>query len=238
MPRKSTNVPRFKSEAEEAGWYATPEGRRQTQREFVRALRAGSLWGLGLVILFLGTAAPWEIHALGSGLEGILGFNPATTALSHPLVLGPVFQKFSVLAPTWLTIVLPSYAVLAMLFGWLAGGRRSVRRAPVWVTGSGADLAAVQYRPSSYSNPIRVVLRGPLGFRTAVVPRGEGTPEEMELQSSVVLAFDRFLYRPLANLALAASARVRRFQSGRLSIYLLYMMIALISALALIPILH
>jgi|HubBroStandDraft_1064217.scaffolds.fasta_scaffold02794_3 hypothetical protein len=43
MPRKSTNVPRFESEAEEAGWYATQEGRRQTQREFVRALRAGSL---------------------------------------------------------------------------------------------------------------------------------------------------------------------------------------------------
>jgi hypothetical protein len=41
MPRKSTNVPR--SEADEAGWYATQEGRRQTQREFVRAPRAGSL---------------------------------------------------------------------------------------------------------------------------------------------------------------------------------------------------
>lgn len=43
MPRKSTNVPKFKSETEEAGWYATPEGRRQTQREFARALRAGTL---------------------------------------------------------------------------------------------------------------------------------------------------------------------------------------------------
>jgi hypothetical protein len=43
MPRKSTNVPRFKSDAQEAGWYATPAGRRQTQREFARALRAGTL---------------------------------------------------------------------------------------------------------------------------------------------------------------------------------------------------
>ena len=43
MPRKSTDVSRFRSEAEEADWYATPEGRRQTQREFVRALRAGTL---------------------------------------------------------------------------------------------------------------------------------------------------------------------------------------------------
>lgn len=43
MPRKSTKVPRLVSEAEEVDWYATPEGRRQTQLEFVRALRTGTL---------------------------------------------------------------------------------------------------------------------------------------------------------------------------------------------------
>jgi hypothetical protein len=43
MRRKSTSVPSFKSSGEEADWYATSEGRRQTQREFARALRAGTL---------------------------------------------------------------------------------------------------------------------------------------------------------------------------------------------------
>jgi hypothetical protein len=43
MPRKSTKVSKFKSEADEGDWYTTPEGRRQTQREFARALRAGTL---------------------------------------------------------------------------------------------------------------------------------------------------------------------------------------------------
>ena len=43
MPRKSTEIPNFKSEAEEAGWYATPAGRRQTQREFERAIKDGTL---------------------------------------------------------------------------------------------------------------------------------------------------------------------------------------------------
>jgi hypothetical protein len=43
MDRKSARVPKFRSESEEADWYATPEGRKQTQREFARALRAGSL---------------------------------------------------------------------------------------------------------------------------------------------------------------------------------------------------
>ena len=43
MPRTSTNAPKFKSGAEEADWYATPQGRRQTQREFARALKDGTV---------------------------------------------------------------------------------------------------------------------------------------------------------------------------------------------------
>ncbi|MGA7885104.1 MAG: hypothetical protein WCA44_05130 [Acidobacteriaceae bacterium] len=43
MARKSAKTPTFRSESDEAAWYATPEGRRQTQRAFERALRNGSL---------------------------------------------------------------------------------------------------------------------------------------------------------------------------------------------------
>lgn len=43
MPRKLTNLPAFHSEAEESAWYATPEGRRHTQRAFERALRNGEV---------------------------------------------------------------------------------------------------------------------------------------------------------------------------------------------------
>jgi hydrogenase-4 component B len=193
---------------------------------------------LGVVGLFLGTVAPWEIHLLGSGLEELLGFDPAARTISHPLVLGPVFEDFSVLAPTWLSIVLPSFALIAAAVA-LAGRRGAARTAPVWVTGSGADLAQVQYRPSSYSNPIRVVLRGPLGYRTSL--EGGGADERgptFVLRTRVVLAIDRFLYRPAANLALGLAAQLRRFQSGRLSAYILYMLAVLIVVLALIPVLR
>jgi hydrogenase-4 component B len=192
---------------------------------------------LGVVLLFLGTAAPWEVHLLGSGLAGSLGFDPAAATISHPLVLGPVFRDFSVLAPTWLSIVLPAFALVAA--GLVRNALRpKVRREPVWVTGSAADLASVQYRPSAYSNPIRVVLRGPLGYRTAVRPSGDDLPGILVLETRVVLAVDRFIYRPLAGLALVAADRTRRLQSGRLSDYLLYMLAVLVVVLVLIPILH
>jgi hydrogenase-4 component B len=211
---------------------------RAARRKLVSLPRSQvSLWLPGTLILFLGTIAPWEIHALGSGLRSLLGFDPAGSAISHPLVLGPVFRDFSVLAPTWLSIVLPAYALTVVAIAY-ASGRRGVRRAPVWVTGSGAQLPAVQYRPSAYSNPMRVVLRGPLGYRTRIADRGSADPSELVLQSGVVNAVDRFLYQPVVRLALAASTRIRRLQSGRLSIYLLYVMIALILALALVPVLR
>jgi hypothetical protein len=43
MPSKLTGSARFKSEADEAEWYTTPKGRRVTEREFARALKAGTL---------------------------------------------------------------------------------------------------------------------------------------------------------------------------------------------------
>ncbi len=43
MPRKSKRIPKRKSKTEETDWYASAEGRRQTQREFERALRKGTV---------------------------------------------------------------------------------------------------------------------------------------------------------------------------------------------------
>jgi hypothetical protein len=107
------------------------------------------------------------------------------------------------------------------------------------VTGSGADIASVQYRPSAYSNPMRVILRGPLGYRTRVVATSKDPARpSFVVENSVVLAIDRFLYAPVARAALLVAATMRSLQSGRLSTYLLYMLIALIAALSLVPILH
>lgn len=217
-------------------------------REKRAALRESSrlplgIGALGVLTLFLGTLAPWEIHFLGSGLSELLGFDVASTAISHPLVLGPVFKEFSVLAPTWLSIALPAYALLAILIVRATRGRSvrmsPVRRAPVWVTGSGAELAAVQYRPSAYSNPMRVILRAPLGYRTRLTATGDqNEAPRLVLDTGVVFAISRFLYAPATALALRIAERVRALQSGSLSAYLLYMLIALIAALSLVPILR
>jgi len=85
---------------------------------------------------------------------------------------------------------------------------------------------------------MRVILRGPLGYRTRLIEEDNDGDPEFRLDTSVVLAIDRFVYALAAALVLRAASRVRIIQSGHLSVYLLYMLVALILALSLVPILR
>jgi hydrogenase-4 component B len=188
---------------------------------------------LTLTTVLLGAVAPWEIKLLSTALQPTLGFDAATTAISHPLVLGPVFPGFSVLAPTWLSIALPAYAAaVALIVAVLR--RRPARRAAPWVCGTALSPAIVQYTPAGYSNPIRVVLRGFYGFRRRVVPGRDGAGT-YELETTTVALIEDHLYRPLSRATLTVTAYGRRLQSGRLGWYLAYLLIVLLIALALIP---
>jgi hydrogenase-4 component B len=211
-------------------------------RSALGAVREPADYGSGLVLLavvtaVLGAAAPWEVRFLGRALTDVLGFDLGRAAVSHPLVLGPVYTDFSVLAPTWLSIVLPAYALLTALL-LRALSRPRVRRSPVWLSGTAAEIASVQYTPAAYSNPLRVVLRGLYGLqRRVVVESSARTPQAdmLRLETRVVPPFEHYLYGPVARGALRLSAFARRLQSGRLGAYLLYMLIVLLVVLALIP---
>jgi hydrogenase-4 component B len=195
------------------------------------------LVALTAVAILLGAAAPWEVQWVGLGLQGMLGFNLAATTVTHPLVLGPVYADFSVLAPTWLSIVLPTYAILAgvLVWWWL---RPPLRRAPVWISGTDSERTSIQYTPAGYSNPVRHVLRGLYGYRRRVrldpPPRAGGRPKPT-VETRLIPGFEHYLYAPVTAAALWLSAQSRRLQSGRLGLYLLYMLLVLLAALALIP---
>ncbi len=210
-------------------------GRARTALAGLREPPAGlGVLSLSIIALGLGAVAPWEIRWLGRGLRDVLGFDPAGTTIRFPLVLGPVYEHFSVLAPTWLALGLATFAVTGALLVRVVL-RPSVRRAPIWLSGAAPEIAAVQYTPDSYANPIRVVLSSAYRFRRTLTTNG---PREIVVRTHVTPAFETYLYRPLTGAVLRLSGRARRLQSGRLGVYLLYVLIVLIAALALIPALH
>lgn len=185
---------------------------------------------LALGALALGPIAPWEIRWLGHGLGDLAGGRFVDQAVSFPLVLGPVYQGFSVLSPTWQAAGIAAFLVAAALLVRTLL-RPSVRRAPVWASGSAAPIGSLQYTPDSYANPIRVVLAGLYGFRRTV----DAGNEVSVARTRIVPAFEEYLYGPVAAGSLLLAARIRRFQSGRLGWYLLYVLAVLLAVLVLVP---
>jgi hydrogenase-4 component B len=200
---------------------------------------------LGAACLGAALVAPWEIDLIARGLTPLVG-TTVNQAHASPLVLQPIYTEFSSLSPTWLWLVIPSYAVLLVLFVSLVSGGRlwHVRR-------------VVGYTSFGYANPMRKVLANLLLTQhqlqkvasaertTAVTLTGAGGPGKDESSTApvepglnyevdVVEVVERYFYRPAYALLRGAARVVTRAQSGRLDAYMAYMLFALICVVALV----
>lgn len=200
--------------------------------------------GVGVLVAgCLGAAAfaPLEVRLIGRGLSGIVG-DVASGANAGPWVLQPVFAEFSALSPTWLWLVLPAMTVIVCLVAAIFAGRNPLRARTVvpWSSASPGVHRGVGYTSSGYANPVRNVLANVLLTRTEL---SESTSQSMDLDSSpllytyrvdVVDVVERYLYQPLIRALLTASRSAKKLQSGRLDVYMAYMLIVVLAVLAVV----
>ncbi|HEY3873457.1 MAG TPA: proton-conducting transporter membrane subunit [Actinocrinis sp.] len=199
--------------------------------------------------LALAVLTPLEIRVIARGLTPLVPASTLLGALKGPWVLQPVYPGFSILAPTWLWIMLPALAlgVTALLLAASRGRAVRVRRVPAWRSATEGVEGEDCYTSFGYANPTRRVLANILLTRTALQrlhsqqPRREtGYPglrapdATLGYTSDVVEVVDTYLYRPLRRPLRGAVTAAKRLQSGRLDAYIAYMLIALIGVIALV----
>jgi hydrogenase-4 component B len=212
----------------------------QTGRAALGLLSAGCL--------AIAALTPLEIRVIARGLAPAVPAHTLLGALKGPWVLQPVFADFSILAPTWLWIMLPALGlgVLALLFAASRGGALRVRRVPAWRSATGGVEGEDSYTAFGYANPTRRVLANVLLTRSELRqlerhgPEGDsGYPGRepaavLGYSSDVVEVVETYLYRPLLGPLRAIVTTVKRLQSGRLDAYIAYMLIALVAVIALV----
>ncbi|KAA8958472.1 proton-conducting transporter membrane subunit [Mycobacterium sp.] len=196
-----------------------------------------------LVIGCLGVAAfaPLQVRLIGSGLAPIVG-DQSAGANAAPWVLQPVFAGFSALSPTWLWVVLPAVAAVIAMFAALFAGRNPfrTRRVVPWSSASPGVDRGVGYTSFAYANPVRRVLATVLLTHTELVdtadqPIGRGIAQMgLTYRVAVVDLVERYFYRPAAAGVLSIARSARRLQSGRLDVYIAYMLIAVLAVLAVV----
>ena len=164
-------------------------------------------------LLGLGAVAPWEIRWLGAGLRPLLGFDPAARRSRSRSCSGRCSGASRCSRPTWLRRA-------SRLRGRSRAprARRASRRRRCAVRRSGSPAAAPTSRPSSTARGLREPDAGrPARARSATAAASIAADRAARRRSCsttrVVLAFERYLYRPLTALALrdrrraAASSR-------------------------------
>lgn len=203
-----------------------------------------------IVCLGLAAAAPLEVTVIAHGLSPLVG-HATFGALADPLVLQPVFAKFSALSPSLLWIVLPGYVLLIALLATGLSGHRffRVRREPAWTSGSRGVRGGKGYTSYAYANPIRKVLA------TVLMTRHELREEELDddpetdptadgsrvatlgYTVDVVDVVERYLFTPVLPVIHAVVQTAKRLQSGRLDAYMAYMLIAVLAVITVVTVL-
>jgi hydrogenase-4 component B len=106
----------------------------------------------------------------------------------------------------------------------LLRGRRTAAAAPTWVCGQpvGVELA---WTSAGFTKPLRLVLEAVLRPQREVTVRtAGGVVQDVADTGHVPHLIDEHAYRPAHRVALAGAARARRLQSGRLGVYVFYLL--------------
>ncbi|HEX6724134.1 MAG TPA: proton-conducting transporter membrane subunit [Gaiella sp.] len=116
--------------------------------------------------------------------------------------------------------------VLVALVGALAllRGRRVAAAAPTWACGQLVERP-LDWTSAGFTKPLRLVLEDVLRPERDVVVRTEaGVVREVAYEGRVPHHFEERLYRPVTSFAMAGAHHARRLQSGRLGVYVAYLL--------------
>ena len=193
---------------------------------------AALILGIGVTapgIFFLASAAGSSIlngNVFNMFAVGLLGV-PADFAI----LSGNPFGGFS---PTFTAIFMTGLLIIPFLISQI-GGRWRIRRTVGWFGGLTMRTTTEHYNSFGYSTPIRIMLKFLFrtqenimhvgGVRKAVLL----SPEEYFVELEVLDIFKKFYDIVFGRWTLSFSSWVgRKFMPGRLSNYLIYIMIALV----------
>jgi hydrogenase-4 component B len=123
---------------------------------------------------------------------------------------------------------------LAVLTGTLAvlRGRRSAAPAPTWACGQRVE-PALNWTSAGFSKPLRLTLEAVLRPESEVRVRSDnGVVQEVSYRGRVPHLLDERVYGPVVAVGLAAAGHARRLQSGRLGVYVSYLIALILVLLA------
>jgi hypothetical protein len=163
-----------------------------------------------------------SVDAIAPGLRV-----PASLWVAAPESLGQ-------LSPALLAAML--VAVVLVTAGLIVRGMRRTRIAETWGCGRIVQTPRMEYTAAAFAEPLRRVFaelyRPTADLSVSTDPESKYFVRSITYTTEVRPWFETVLFDPLIRVVRLSSARVRRLQGGSAHLYLLYVVVALLGALA------
>ena len=179
--------------------------------------------------LFTGNAGAYQaLISLGGGLFGQLPVNGLV------LIASPNFDTIT--APSYLLLMELLLVGLVVLALRLIPSRGKRVRGPVWAGGIPAFTSQMQYTPTAYANPIRIIFD--LIFRSRVryeasAPIARHREGRIAYSQIIPPPLDRELYQPVLATVRWIASRAQAIQSGNVNQYVAYIFLLVLAILVL-----
>jgi formate hydrogenlyase subunit 3/multisubunit Na+/H+ antiporter MnhD subunit len=180
---------------------------------------------LAIACLVIGLSGPLAIQLLAPAVESLTGGT-----------MGVVMDTAWAVHTLWMITavavgILVLAALLALIRAHLLVGR-PVTEAVTWDCGYAAPTVRMQYTASSFADPITRLFRAFLRTRRRFAPPTGLFPATSSFASDTPDVYRERMYRPAFSTVESVLARFRWLQHGRLNLYILYIVLALLVLLA------
>lgn len=182
---------------------------------------------LATFCILLGIFSPWLVQLLKPLAE--LSQNTQLDLVAGHFVGIYGGSKFTELNPLALFAVLTIGGLLLFNIFRSVARYKTIRRTETWTCGI-TPTARMEYTPTSFSQPLRIVFSAILYPEKLLTQEGKTVyfPEKMQYTTSEKAIYEDYFYRPLNRFIIKVSSKLRVFQSGQIQLYIIYIFGALI----------
>jgi hydrogenase-4 component B len=189
---------------------------------------------LAVACLGLGVAAPALVGVLGRVFASLTGpaVEAAPQAASAVWLIAP--HGFAQISPLFIGFLLAAVTVVSLVLVRARG--LAVRYEDTWGCGRIRQTPRMEYTSSAFAEPLRRIFaelyRPTQDLSITAHAHSRYYVQSITYTSHVVPWLESALYDPITSGMHRLAAQVRRLQAGSIHLYLLYVMAALLAALA------
>jgi hydrogenase-4 component B len=192
-------------------------------------------WMLGGICVILGVGASVVVPGVYRVVGSLFGSIPDAAAMPSAGLSIAAPEALGHVSPVLLAVLLGSIlAAVFVLYRRL--DRRPFRLADTWGCGRVAQTPRMEYTASAFAEPLRRVFaelyRPTQDLTVTVHPDSPYFVQSMTFSSQVRPFVEQVMYQPVVRAVRAVATRVRRLQTGSVHLYLVYVIAALLVALA------